>query len=226
MSPILDAANTLAADSFGDNALHRCKTPEEVDALIKLGLDVNARNIEGETPLHYACFKGVLKVAEALLGENAIKPEMSVQTLVNQPDGNGRTPLHAACMAGHRDVAKMLMCQGSDMNAKDSGGDTPLHLACDNGRLEVARALIDAGAEVNGVGIDRMTPFEMCRTDEMRALFTAKSTPRSIAPDLSKQLEDFHARKPDSEGDLINTMEAVFMPDLLTALKALLAEHE
>ena len=67
MSAILAAANTLAVDSHGNTALHRCATPEEVDALVRLGLDVNAKNSGRRTPLHYACSNSRLEVAAALI---------------------------------------------------------------------------------------------------------------------------------------------------------------
>ena len=51
MSDILAAAKALATDSNGLTALHRCTTPKDVEALVALGLNVNAKNAGGWAPL-------------------------------------------------------------------------------------------------------------------------------------------------------------------------------
>ena len=165
MSPILDAANTLATDAKGLTALHRCETAVEAEALIKLGLNVNEKASAGSTPLHYACIDGYLGVAQKLIAAGAD---------VNAKGHSDWTPLHCACEGGHLEIAQMLITAGAGVNAKTCAGWTPIHWACRDGNLEVAQMLIAAGADVNAKTADGRTPFDVCKTDEMRKLFEKK----------------------------------------------------
>ncbi len=57
-------------DAQGNSALHWAAAGNHVDAvnlLIKLGLDVNQRNKDGETPLHKAAWKDHALAAQALV---------------------------------------------------------------------------------------------------------------------------------------------------------------
>ena len=132
MSDIIAAAKLIAADSLGNTALHRCTTLEEAEALVRLGLDVNAKNHASVTPLHSACANSRLEVAAALIAA------------------------------------------GADVNAREGGDWTPLHYACSNGNLEIAQTLIAAGADVNARNGRGKTPFDLCKTDELKALFAPK----------------------------------------------------
>lgn len=179
MSTILDAANTLATDSYGITALHRCRTAEEAVALIKLGFDVDAKDNGGERPLHRPCAAGRTGVVHALIDAGAN---------VNATDNYGGTPLHDACRNGHYCSTKALIAGGANVDARGSEGWTPLHSASIGNHARVAHFLINSGASIDARNGDNKTPLDLCKTDEMKALFAPK--------------------------------------DILTALKALIAEYE
>ena len=183
MSDILAAAKTLIADSRGNTALHSCKTGAEVDVLVRLGLDVNAKNSGRGTPLHSACGNSRLEVAAALIAAGA---DMNAKSITDS------TPLHYACRNGNLEIAQTLIAAGADLNVKADGGLTPLHRACRRGHLEVAEALIAAGADVNAMDSVGWTPLDYCKTDEMKALLSPKEmTPKDLLTALKELLAQY-----------------------------------
>ena len=111
-----------------------------VRCLLLRGADVNAKNKQGQTPLHRARRADVAKLLIARRAD------------VHAKDFRGMTPLHWAAFYGHTEVARLLIDRGADVNAKNKYGKTPLHGAAENGHTEVARLLIDRGADVNAEG--------------------------------------------------------------------------
>lgn len=74
---LLDAgADPMARDAHGQTAMFYTGTDK--DALIRAGLEVNARNPAGWTPLHFAAFKANVELAQALLDRGA---EIEAKTL-------------------------------------------------------------------------------------------------------------------------------------------------
>jgi ankyrin repeat protein len=116
--------------------------------LIDQGVDVNAQDGEGNTPLHYVGASPAL--AQALLFQGAN---------VNARNQNGLTPLHN--VFGKKNVAVMalLIEAGAEVNAQDNEQLTPLHLVCNAGSPEIADLLIRHGAEVNARSNQNYTPL-------------------------------------------------------------------
>jgi len=74
----------------------------------------------GWTPLHYACAKGHLEVAEFLITNGAIVDSMSL--------GN-TTPLMMAVQSGNEQLVKLLLDKGADLQLRNSQGLTAIDIA-------------------------------------------------------------------------------------------------
>lgn len=106
--------------------------------LKKGGIDVNKRDAEGNTPLHYACLKGYRDIVNLLLDSEADA------TIANNLS---ETPLHAASRSGNKEIIGKLVQYGADIDATDSDGRTPLIRLLDNRRTDAALFLIEQGAD-------------------------------------------------------------------------------
>lgn len=58
---------------------------------------INARNDEGDRPLHVACYGGHREVVEWILN----KPELNAKAYINDPDHRGLKPLFLVCLKGY-----------------------------------------------------------------------------------------------------------------------------
>ena len=103
--------------------------------------DVNARDDQGRTLLHLACFSGKLDCVKFLLEDCRADARVS--------DSNKRTLLHVAAFGNHVKIAQLLILKGANVNALDSTGSSPLHWANKKGNSEVAVVLIERGAELD-----------------------------------------------------------------------------
>ena len=117
-----------------------------VDRCLRQGVDVNARDEYGRTPLMWA----------------AEDPDMVRRLVeqgadVNARDENGETPLMYAAFVNRLDVLRHLVEQGADVNARSEGGGTPLMWAAAD--LAAARYLVEQGAEVNARDDHGETPI-------------------------------------------------------------------
>ena len=74
----------------------------------------------GWTPLHYACARGQLEVAQYLLANGAIVDSMS--------PGN-TTPLMMAVQSGNEQLIKLLLDKGADLQIKNNNGFTAIDIA-------------------------------------------------------------------------------------------------
>ena len=107
-----------------------------VELLITNGADVNAKNINYDTPLHGAARAGDAHILKLLIANGAD---------VNAKNIKRDTPLHGAVRAGDAHILKLLIANGADVNARDNDGLTPLHCAIKNGNKQVAEFLRKRG---------------------------------------------------------------------------------
>ena len=81
------------------------------------GAKINAKDKDGDTPLHAAAKKNLLDAAGLLIEKGA---------KVNVRSENGSTPLHRATDDDSVEVARLLIEKGAQINAKDEDGDLSL----------------------------------------------------------------------------------------------------
>ena len=111
-----------------------------VRELLKQHADVNGRQADGATALHWAAHWDDLEMTRLLLREGGD---------VNAANDFGVTPLSLACTNGNRAIVDALLTAHADPNAALGTGETPLMTAAHTGSLAVVNALLSAGANVN-----------------------------------------------------------------------------
>ncbi|KAK9878710.1 hypothetical protein WA026_023501 [Henosepilachna vigintioctopunctata] len=132
----------------------------EIDKQIENGADINARNGDGETPLHIACL-GDSECIKAILKYN---PSMNV-TEKRKHD----TPLinFVRSLSHRTSTLKMMLKMGADPNLSRIDGDTPLHIIATAQYRERRRAfkyaveLIKFKANVNAQNNSGDTPLHL-----------------------------------------------------------------
>ena len=126
--PLMDflieqGADVKAVDSYRHNIFHWLSYSRDnkiADTILKfnnLGINVNGKNVDGETPLHIAAFHGQEKAVAAFLKMGA---DPNIQ------DNNGNTALHnSARLIWGAAVVKALIEQGADIKIKNNKNETP-----------------------------------------------------------------------------------------------------
>ena len=112
-----------------------------VEKLIEYDADINAKNVHGSTPLHWASrghhFKDC-SILRLLLKHGGD---------VNARSQSGSTPLHEASKNGAMEVARLLLEYGADPEAEDDRGMTALQVASEGEHDEVVKFLLERGAK-------------------------------------------------------------------------------
>ena len=176
----------VSSGLFSCRPLHGAASMANLGALRELlrhGADVHARDGNGETALHRACwtplcFENKPGVIKALLDAGAD---------VKAVDESGRQPLHLLagaendawdeetiriCTAGAEASAAYLAAAGADLDAADAGGRTPLMNALENPVSPVLRALAHHGARTGPPQCGACADLGAQRT-ALRSLFVA-----------------------------------------------------
>ena len=107
----LDMDSVEETDENGNTILHYCVEDgayDFIDALVYCGADPNAKNKDGDTPVHIAAIKDLGKIMELLIefgGE------------VNIKNNHQRTALNLATASKARSVLKVIENSGMDYSA-------------------------------------------------------------------------------------------------------------
>ncbi|RNJ59936.1 hypothetical protein D7B24_000653 [Verticillium nonalfalfae] len=129
-----------------DNLLHLAAVNEDptmAGYMLELGIDLNAQNTDGESPLHVAASFGTRAQVELLLDRGA---DTSLLTL------RGRTVFHLALLNPKLRPCKALLARlfatDASQHIADRDGVLPIHLAAAQGWLATVEWLIEIGADI------------------------------------------------------------------------------
>ncbi|KAG0516427.1 hypothetical protein BDA96_09G002200 [Sorghum bicolor] len=113
----------------------------------ELGLPVDPKDDDGETPLIHATRQGHLDTAKYLLDHGA---DPSVATNL------GATALHHAAGIGNTELMKLLLSKGVDVESESDAG-TPLVWAAGHGNPDAVKLLLQHNAKPNTENDDGVT---------------------------------------------------------------------
>eukprot|EP01132_Coremiostelium_polycephalum_P000001 gene1-1_t len=123
-------------------------THEEVlDFLVKIGASMDAKDYQGQTPLHWVVhhMQGIERANTRLTGEPnypaIVRKLLALGASINSQDKQGYTPLHYAVEKNNLDVVLLLVGLGANTRYQDHVGNTPLHLAVRTGNVEMIEYL-------------------------------------------------------------------------------------
>ena len=105
-------------------------------------VDINAKDSEGDTPLH--CM---------FINPNAsyelVKLFLDKGSNVNEQNDKSQGPLYAACLVGNVAAARLLLDYGADIDDDDEVfGRTALHAAITESNLELVKLMVERGADI------------------------------------------------------------------------------
>ena len=138
----LHAPRAAAQEAVLADAVQRGDT-RAVQSLLAQNADVNARQGDGATALHWAAYLNDGETIAALIGAGAD---------VHAANDHGVTPLALAARNGNAGIIARLLASGVDPNdARQAvnAGETPLMLAVRAGQVDAVEVLADAGADID-----------------------------------------------------------------------------
>jgi ankyrin repeat protein len=150
-----------------------------VDALLAHHTDVNVRQPDGMSALHWAARLDDVEVARRLIQAGAdVKGANRYEV----------TPLVLACRNGSTAMVELLLDHGADANCSLRGGETALMTAARTGKAGPVRALLARGAKVDAKE----------RRGQTALMWAAADGHAEVVEMLLKTGADFRTALPDS----------------------------
>lgn len=187
--PLHWAARSLPSSGRGDRAL--------VNLISLPGVDINARNDDGNTPLHYFAERCASPTVEQLL---ALLVQRGAD--IHARNKLSETPLHKAVLnrtCGFPLVQGLLRA-GADVNAATQQLETPLHYAIHVSQPTLFAPLLQAGADPNRRTSAAHTAFDLAQAQpELEALLRV-AVQANVAPSSPKKRTALKTPSPPTSG--------------------------
>ncbi|MBE9125034.1 protein kinase domain-containing protein [Coleofasciculus sp. LEGE 07081] len=169
----------LSAMGFTPRALYEGIMGGDIETVryyLDRGVNVNAREYQDHTPLHWAVSNNKPNIAELLIDRGA-----DIQA---RYDEDGHTVLHIAVQHDTKDMAELLMNRGADIHTKDNFGNNCLHLALMKSdvshyygmvltektpSIEIVELLIERGVDIHAKNNRGETPLYFARSQSQEA---------------------------------------------------------
>ena len=181
----------VSCEGWDTEEYFKTATLEDVAACLDTGVDLNARDDAGATPLHCA--------ARNTESADVVKALIDAGADPNARDEYGEMPLHdAARNSENPDVIKVLIDAGADPMARSKEGWTPLHCAAaSNENPNIIVVLVDGGADINArLNEHGNTPLVLAELNNKNKA-------------VVRILRDGGARKSQEEGGFLKTAAAL-----------------
>lgn len=140
-------------------------------SLVQNRADINKKDVNENTPLHYAVQYGHISVIRLLLESGAIyntknkESKIPLQLTENSTIKNllnSVAKLFIDVRAGnHKQVAELIIKEKTIINAKEDGGSSFLHWAAHNGHSSIVKLLLESGADATQVTNKGNTPLHV-----------------------------------------------------------------
>ncbi len=173
---------------------------ESMRLCIKKGVDINAKDPDGQTVLIHALKFGIFtdertraitfllkngadvnRRAEAgtyTHGETSplhVAVFWSSLPLKLEREGGIKNPKMKNAPQNSKNILKALVKKGAYVSGHDVNGKTPLHVAAETNNLYAAELLIKSGSKISGMDNKGRTALDYAESAEMIALLTGKS---------------------------------------------------
>jgi len=131
-----NGADTTIVNNEGEGIFHAIVYSGITERLLEFienyTFDINARTIDGVTPLLLSILIEKYEMAKILIEAGAD---------INIGDNEDNTPLHMASWFGNFEIVKLLMLKGANQYIKTGKGNYPLALAINADNEEIAKYL-------------------------------------------------------------------------------------
>ena len=150
-------------------------------------ININYKNENGWTALHFACDEGNLKVAEIL-----IKAHIDV----NIKNNDERTALHISAFRGYFDITKLLIENGADLNALDNEKNLAIHLCSLNGYNELLTFLLNKKySYLLNKNLYGNTPLDLAKNKETKIIIERYIKILTSTPQKRKNSNNYYNKK-------------------------------
>lgn len=176
---------------YGNTVLHlACQRLNEkvIDKILEKDVDVNAKDKNGNTALHYLTKTDLLQDPYGSLNNNHVRLKLrnaaekllSNGAVVNLCNKIGQTPLHCASEKLNEEIVRIILEHRADPDVRDRNGNAALHLVIKQpfnsfaDSDEIVRLLLENGANVHLKDGDGLTAIHyVVNTDDvmLRTIF-------------------------------------------------------
>jgi ankyrin repeat protein len=159
-----------ARSEQGQHALYlaiRDESPKVVALLLSWpGVDLDAANSAGETPLMMAALKGDLPVMNELLAKGV------------PAHRTGWSPLHYAATGPSTDAVRLLLERGAPVDAESANRSTPLMMAARYGAEPSVELLVQRGADMSRRNDRQLDAWDFARNADRDWMLRSLDKPR------------------------------------------------
>jgi ankyrin repeat protein len=182
-----ELGNTLLMEVCGSSFANRKDQNKMISIFIQSGIQINAKNIYGNSALSYA-----LNTRNTHL----IKTLLKLGGDVNLSDSNGNTLIHKTVLLALferlknkdlEEILDILLGSGANPNLKNNDGYTPLHIAIkpakekdEKGSVQVVQKLLDYSADPNMEDKLGATAFDYGKGSILKLLRTSGGNSNSL----------------------------------------------